>query len=54
LRGIAFSFALEYAIGNDKVNEEGLEGTHQLQPSADDANLLGKNINAMKKTQNLY
>jgi hypothetical protein len=46
---LLFSFALEYAIGNDQVNKEGLKGTHQLLLSAYDANLLGKNINTVNK-----
>ena len=46
---LLISFALEYAIGNDQVNKEGLKGTHQLLLSAYDANLLGKNINTVNK-----
>jgi hypothetical protein len=55
LSPLLFNFALEYAIKKVQENQVGLKlnGIHPLPVYADDMNLLGDNIETVKKTQKL-
>jgi hypothetical protein len=48
---LLFNSSVEYAIRKVQENQVGLKlsGTHQLFVYADDVNLLGDNIDAIKK-----
>jgi hypothetical protein len=52
-RLLLLKFALEYVIRKVEKSQVGLKlsGTHQLLSYADDTNLLGGNINTVKRKQ---
>jgi hypothetical protein len=50
LSWLVFSFALEFGIMRVQANQEGLKlnGTHQVLVCADDVNILGRSLHAIK------
>jgi len=49
---LLFNFVLEYVIRRNQVNQDGLKlnGKHQLLVYADDVNILGGSVHAVKET----
>jgi hypothetical protein len=52
---LLFNFALDYAIREVRVNQEGLKlnGTHRLSVYADDVDILGGSVILYRKTEKL-
>ena len=56
LSPLVLNFALEYAIRRVQINRIGLElnGKHQLLVYADDINMLGENLQTVRKNAEIF